>query len=70
DCVQVVASGLPLTHGLLGVRRLLAGATAGPVIEQAVLGANSGGGLVRRRPCLVPWFAEGGRRDGSIELAE
>ncbi|HUR48504.1 MAG TPA: ABC transporter permease [Acidimicrobiales bacterium] len=63
-----VAQFVPLTHGLLGVRALLSEAGAGTVVAQAA--AELGVGLLWAAIAIFSFshFAEGGRKDGSIEF--
>ena len=69
DGVQAVARCLPLTHGLEGVRGVLAGAPAGQVLGDAAVEAVVGLGWFAVAAASFRWFAEGGRKDGSIEFA-
>jgi len=69
DAVQWLAHALPLTHGLLAIRELLAGAGGATVL--AYTGAELLVGLGWLALALLTFdrLAEHGRRDGSIELA-
>lgn len=68
--VQRVAAALPLHHGLLGLRELLDGGISPTAL--AHLATEVAVGLAWLLAALVgfAWFAEGGRRDGTIHLAE
>lgn len=63
-----VAQFVPLTHGLLGVRALMAESGLGTVAAQAA--AELGVGLLWAAIAVSSFrhFAEGGRKDGSIEF--
>jgi ABC-2 type transport system permease protein len=63
--VQTVAGVLPLTHGLRAVRGVLAG---GPVAREAALEVAVGLGWFAVAAASFRWFAEGGRKDGSLEF--
>jgi ABC-2 type transport system permease protein len=63
--VQAVAGVLPLTHGLRAVRGVLAG---GPVAREAALEVAVGLGWFAVAAASFRWFAEGGRKDGSLEF--
>lgn len=67
--VQAVAELVPLTHGLLAVRAVLAGAPAGTVLSFAAWEAIVGLGWLALAAVSFRWFLEGGRRDGSIDFA-
>jgi ABC-2 type transport system permease protein len=66
--VQAVASVLPVRHGLLGVRALLAGEPGGTVLRHAALEAAVGVGWLAVAALTFRRLAEHGRRDGSIEF--
>jgi ABC-2 type transport system permease protein len=70
EAVERVAAFLPLHHGLLGFRELLA---HGPSLEVARrFTAEMAIGAAWFLAALVAFrvFAESGRRDGTIDLAE
>jgi len=66
--IRTIAQFVPLTHGLLGVRVLLDGSPLARVLEQGA--AELGVGLLWGAIAISSFrhFAEGGRRDGSIEF--
>ncbi|HET6213749.1 MAG TPA: ABC transporter permease [Micromonosporaceae bacterium] len=66
--VAFVAKFVPLTHGLVAIRDVLAG-NLGPVAGQA--GLEAAVGLAWLGLCLVTFgrFVRHGRRDGSLEFA-
>lgn len=66
--LQGLAQFVPLTHGLLGVRALLAGSGIGSVLAHAA--AELGVGILWGAIAISSFrhFAEGGRKDGSIEF--
>ena len=68
--VQRVASVLPLHHGLLGLRELLATGPSSAAFGQ--LGLELAVGVAWFLLALVGFklFAEGGRKDGTIDLEE
>jgi ABC-2 type transport system permease protein len=68
--VQRVAAMLPLHHGLLGLRELLATGPSSTAFGQ--LGTEVVIGVMWFLIAMVGFklFAEGGRKDGSIDLAE
>ena len=65
--VGTVATVLPLTHGLRAIRATLAGAGAG-VAREAALEIVVGMGWFAVAAASFRWFAEGGRKDGSLEF--
>lgn len=65
---QSLAEVLPLTHGLLAVRGVLAGAGGAGIARQATLEVAVGLGWFAVAAASFRWFAEGGRRDGSLEF--
>lgn len=69
EWVQAVARCLPLTHGLEAVRGVLAAAPAGQVLADVVVEIAVGLGWFMLAAASFRWFAEGGRKDGSIEFA-
>lgn len=66
--MRLLAQFVPLTHGLLAVRALLDGSALGLVLEQtaAELGVAILWGAIAISS--FRYFAEGGRKDGSIEF--
>ena len=66
--VAVVAQFLPLTHGLVAIRSVLAG-DLGPVLPQAALEAAVGLGWLGLCLATFSRFLRRGRRDGSLEFA-
>ena len=66
--LQGVAQFIPLTHGLLAVRALVADAGLGTALAQAA--AELGVGILWAVIAVSSFthFAEGGRKDGSIEF--
>lgn len=66
--VGTVAAALPLTHGLLAVRGVLSAAPAGRIAGEAALELLVGLGWFAVAATSFRWFAEGGRRDGSIDF--
>lgn len=67
--VQAVARCLPLTHGLEAVRGVLAEVPPGQVLNDVMVEALVGVGWFGLAAASFRWFAEGGRKDGSIEFA-
>jgi ABC-2 type transport system permease protein len=67
--IQWLASILPLTHGLKGVRGILNSSSAGDVALQAGLEAAIGVAFLSLAFVTFNRLAESGRRDGSIEFA-
>lgn len=67
--VQIAARALPLTHGLEAVRGILAAAPAAQVLADVAVEAVLGLAWFAAAATSFRWFAEGGRRDGSIEFA-
>lgn len=65
--VQAVANVLPLTHGLRAIRVVLAGAGGG-IAGEAALEVAVGLGWFAVAAASFRWFAEGGRKDGSLEF--
>lgn len=63
--VQTVAGVLPLTHGLRAVRGVLAG---GAVAREAALEVGVGLVWFAVAAASFRWFAEGGRKDGTLEF--
>ncbi|MFI9811347.1 ABC transporter permease [Saccharothrix variisporea] len=68
--VQVVASVLPLTHGLHAVRDLFAGAPVGAILGSVGLEMCVLVGWLLIASLTFRWLAESGRADGSIEYGE
>lgn len=66
--LQPVSNVIPLTHGLLAVRALLDGSGGPEVIRQAGLEALVGLCWAVVAISSFRYFAEGGRKDGSIEF--
>jgi ABC-2 type transport system permease protein len=66
--VRATAEVLPLTHGLRAVRAVLAGGAGAGVARQAALEVAVGLGWFTIAAASFRWFAEGGRRDGSLEF--
>lgn len=64
--VGTVAAALPLTHGLRAIRAVLAGDPG--VARQALLELVVGVGWFLVAAASLGWFAEGGRKDGSLEF--
>ena len=69
DPVRIAARALPLTHGLEAVRGTLGGAPAGDVLADVVVEVLVGLAWFAAAAASFRWFAEGGRKDGSIEFA-
>lgn len=63
-----LASVLPMTHGLQAIRGLLADGPVGRIAADAALEAAVGLGWFLVAAASFQWFAEGGRRDGTIEF--
>ena len=68
--VQSIADVLPLRHGLLGVRRLLTTGWDGVVVSELMIELLVGVIWFGLGMLGFRLFAEGGRRDGTIDLAE
>jgi ABC-2 type transport system permease protein len=66
--VAFVAQFLPLTHGLVAIREVLAG-NLGTAAAQAGLEAAVGLGWLGVCLATFGWFVRHGRRDGSLEFA-
>lgn len=66
--LQLVASLLPLTHGLAAVRAVLDGATLTAVGSNVMVEAIVGCGWLALALASFRWLAEGGRKDGTIEF--
>ena len=66
--VDSLAAVLPLTHGLQAVRGVLGTAPAGRIVTDAALEVAVGVGWFVVAAASFRWFAEGGRRDGSIDF--
>jgi ABC-2 type transport system permease protein len=66
--VRWLSQLLPLTHGLVAIRDVLAGNLAAAGV-QAVLEAAVGAGWLGLCLATFGWFAAHGRRDGSIQFA-
>ena len=68
SAMRLLAQFVPLTHGLLAIRALLDGSPLGAVLEQAA--AELGVGILWAAIAMSSFrhFAEGGRKDGSIEF--
>jgi ABC-2 type transport system permease protein len=66
--LQPVSLVTPLTHGLLAVRALLGDGPMLTVVQQVGWEALVGAGWALVTALSFRWFAEGGRRDGSIEF--
>ena len=67
--VQTLAAGLPLAHGLAAIRGVLAAAPASDVLGNVAAEVAVGTAWFLVAAASFRWFAEGGRRDGTIELA-
>lgn len=67
--VQVTARAMPLTHGLQAIRGILAAAPPKAVLGDVALESLVGLLWFAAAACSFRWFAEGGRKDGSIEFA-
>lgn len=67
--VQSLAAGLPLTHGLAAVRGVLAAAPRGEILAEVAAEVLVGLAWFTAAAASFRWFAEGGRKDGTIELA-
>ncbi|GAA1965061.1 ABC transporter permease [Kitasatospora viridis] len=61
-----LAEVLPVTHGLRAVRGLLAGGPVAAAAGEVLVEAAVGGLWLVVGFAVFRWFAEGGRRDGSI----
>lgn len=70
EAVQRVASVLPMHHGILGTRSLLADGANAAAFGQLGLELTIGIGWFVLAMIGFSLFSEGGRRDGSIDLAE
>lgn len=68
ESIQMLASILPITHGLRGVRMLIDGAPAADILQQVALEALVGVAWLTVSLFTLDRMAEGGRRDGSIEF--
>ena len=68
--VRMVADVLPVTHGLAALRILLDGGAAGDVVTGAALECAVAAGWFALAAVTFRWFAERGRRDGSIEFGD
>ncbi len=68
--VQSLADVLPLHHGLLGLRALLDGDAGMEAFRQLGIEVVVGTFWFVLALAGFRWFAEGGRRDGSIDLVE
>jgi len=66
--IEVIAHGLPITHGLLAVRELLAGGAAGSILENAGLELLVAAAWLALAALVMDRMAESGRADGSIEF--
>lgn len=66
--VGTLAAVLPLTHGLQAVRGVLGTAPAGQIAGHAAMELLVGLGWFAVAAASFRWFAEGGRRDGSIDF--
>jgi ABC-2 type transport system permease protein len=66
--IEALAQILPVTHGLTAVRQLLAGEASSATLEQLALEVLVGIGWLTVAAVLIDRLADGGRRDGSIEL--
>lgn len=66
--LQVVATLLPLTHGLQAVRAVLDGASLIAVGGDVVAETAVGVGWLGLALASFRWLAEGGRKDGTIEF--
>lgn len=66
--VEAIARILPLTHGLEALRALLGGLPLPAVAADAGRELAIGVGWMLLALASFRWFAEGGRRDGSIEF--
>lgn len=70
DAVQRLVSFLPMHHGILGVRSLLDSGWSGYAAGQLGIEIAIGAGWFLLAMLGFVVFAEGGRRDGSIDLEE
>lgn len=68
--IRAVAAVLPLTHGLAAVRTLLGGGAVRLAARDAGLEIAVGLGWLLLAGLVFKRLAEGGRKDGSIELSE
>lgn len=66
--VQVVAQGLPVTHGLQAVRLVLSDGTVDAILVQVALEAVVGLGWLGAAAAGYALLGRSGRRDGSIEF--
>jgi len=66
--VRAIAAVLPLTHGLGAIRAVLAGAPASGILRSVASEIAVGVGWFAVAATSFRWFAEGGRRDGSIDF--
>ncbi len=66
--VRAIAYLLPLTHGLQALRALLAGASAGEVLTDVAAELLIGSMWMALTLVTFRWFAEGGRRTGTLEF--
>lgn len=66
--VQLLASVLPLTHGLRAIREVIDGASFVGVLDDVVLEALVGCCWFVLALASFRWLAEGGRKDGTIEF--
>jgi len=67
--VETLAAGLPLAHGLAAIRGVLAAAPPAEVLGSVAAEVAVGTAWFLLAAASFRWFAEGGRRDGTIELA-
>ncbi len=68
--VEVVASLLPLTHGLKAIRAIFDGATLPTTVPQILAEAIVGASWFAVAVLAFRHFVNSGRRDGTIEFAE
>jgi ABC-2 type transport system permease protein len=66
--IEILANLLPVSHGLRAMRMLLDGQTSGAVFENLALELLVALGWLAVAALLIDRLADGGRRDGSIEL--
>jgi len=67
--IQTVASALPLTHGLLGLRLLLAGGPLSTVAADLAVEAAVGAAWLAVAISILHIAVRSGRRSGAIELS-
>lgn len=67
--VQVVADGLPVTHGLAAVRLIVAAGPLGPALQQCLWEGVVGACWLAVAMVSFRRLAESGRRNGSLEFS-